>query len=1239
MSTPDQPASTRLSGTAYDRRRSRASGARPAPVPFDLNDIPFDPGVYLVEASAGTGKTFSLTHTVLRLLLDRDEAGNYRVREIGNVLVVTFTNAATSELITRVRAALRDAVDVFAGAATRTEKNAPVFALYEKYGATELPRLRDALSKIDQLAIFTIHGFCKRVLDESALESGTAFDAGFIEDDSIWIERVTQDWWRRTIYENAQLASLAVSETWKYDAFVKELKQWQRWPGTRIEPEEELGAACTALETERQRFTSEWDSAHVATFLAARKWYANAPLKPVREQRRAVAAGEALAAGNYAGLWMARRCTAEALRSNKGIQKRAKDQIEQLAHEPFVLSCDRLVAAADAVYRALRVSCFGDVARRFEAEKRGRHLLGFDDLLRRLRDALMAEGEQGLLATTIRARYDAALIDEFQDTDPYQFPIFATAFAERPLFLIGDPKQAIYAFRGADIFAYRDAAASADCVYTLDQNWRSTPRMVQCVNALFGRRPNAFLYDWIDFRAVTAARNADREIIGDERGAMHWWYIPSTDGKPISKESAARCFHQALAHECVRLVTSVESGGMGIAPGSIAVLVRDSYEAKDVQRALRRVGVPSILARLGDVLTSNEVRELEAILQAVLTPQRGTAVRAALATEIWGKNAAEIHEFSREESEPAWHALIDELVTLRELWVQRGFLRMAQTFMATHGVAERLLAYEDGERRLTNLRQSIELFHTLSVEERLSPEGLLLRVARARAMKTEEAERTELRLESDADAVQIVTIHKSKGLEYDVVFCPGLWSCKRGAADAPLLIHDGKDVIFDHHPETDPVHADRWKIGEAERLAEELRLLYVALTRARRRCYVAWGPVGKGKTGAAAWDTALAYLLRPDGIDGTPEDVVARVSEAMENDTAMWEVTLREFVGASEGTMTLELVDAADRQTERWVRPSTELRTPGPRADLPNAVQLDSWRIASFTSLTAAHHHDSYSSNDARDIADPGRARGSLIDAMPPAHSRDDFLAFPAGRAAGIVLHELFERIDFAADGDAVRALTLELLTRERLAVDPSDARIDAVTGMAERVLTDTLPSARFALRDVPRDVTLREWAFDLPLGVIDHDTLANIFGTHGGGVSLDYAHALRRLGADRTHGFLTGVVDLVFLHEGRWYVVDWKSDHLGDDPAQYERPALEREMFASHYVLQYHLYVTALHRYLRSRLPEYSYEKDFGGVYYAFLRGIDGSGRGWFADRPSASLIDALDALMDAAPATGGLA
>ena len=1203
--------------------------------PFDPMSVSLEPGVSLVEASAGTGKTFSITQLVLRLLLDKKSDGSWRVEGIGNILLVTFTNAATAELTTRVRALLRDAVDVFSGAETeRTKKREFLFALREQHGEAALPRLRKALASLDQLSIHTIHGWCRRVLEENALESGTPFGAQFLEEDAQLMERMAQDWWRRTMYEDEQLAALAVHSRWTHDAFLNDLKTWQRLPDVRLDPNEALPAAREALGRAMKEFARVWDAKAARGFLDSLTWRKNAPLASDVGRARVVNAGSALAAGDLrAGLPFIAACTTSAIRHEKtGIKQSPKPLFEAVPEQPFVRGCDTVAAALGAITLALRVSCLTDVHQRVDAEKRRRHLLGFDDMLRRLNSALERSGPDGVLARAIRARHDAALIDEFQDTDPFQFPIFTTAFAGRPLFLIGDPKQAIFGFRGADVFAYLKAAKEAERRYTLATNWRSTSRMIGAVNALFQFRRDPFVNREIAFTPASPATPAAEQVdplTNDGRGALHWWLLPPGEGKngapePLAKGKASDRERAAIVREVVRLLTEPTAADKPLEPAQIAVLVRSGKEGIAAQQALRVAGVPCIVAGLDDILKSRELHELESVLRAVLAPADARAVRAAMATDMWGKSAHDIHALSLAEREGEWQALVEQVVGWRDLWLRSGFMRATQAMLGGLGVVERLLAHEDGERRVTNLRHAVELLHGATTEERLSPEGLLLWISATRATGAEKAERTELRLETDADAVQIVTIHKSKGLEFDVVFCPGLWGTRRTDANAPVLVHEPDGTtVFDHGS---PDREARGRLAIAEELAEELRLVYVALTRAKLRCYVSWGAVKNKMTGLHAGHTALGYLLRSMEDEMSAADCAERVPAEFEASLAEWDAPLRQLVQRSEGAMTVEVLTEAQESSPCWAGVATERCTPEFRTDLPSADSLRGWRIASFTSLTAGRQVD-----DARDVADA--ADGARV--WTRAHRPADFMDFPAGRLPGVALHELFERADFDADDDALHALTSEVLHRSQL-VDHEE-RIGAVSGMMRRVLGDTLPGTTLALCDVPRDRTLREWSFHLPLGDVSAAILGETFARHGDEVSRRYAPALRRLSAERTHGFLSGVVDLAFEHEGRWHVVDWKSNQLGADLAHYERGELEREMFASHYVLQYHLYLTALHRFLTLRVKGYDYDTHMGGAWYAFLRGVDGTGRGWFNDRPPRALITALDALMTDSTSTRG--
>ena len=1198
---------------------SSPAGIRPADLDFELPPpagpvfdpvrTPIDDGITLVEAGAGTGKTFCITVAVVRLVLER-------VDDVARILVVTFTNAATDELVTRIRSALRSAVDVFAGEpVARTPATDPWFALRDRHGSAGLDRLRQALERIDQLAVFTIHGFCKRVLEESALESGTPYGAEFVEDDGALLERAAHDWWRRTFYDDPLLAALAVADCWTPAGFIADFRRWRRHPRTTVEPAApSLEAAAARLADARQAVLDAWDEARVGPLLDAIIWRKDAPLGG--GARACVRAGmEALAGGQLDALARLRACGVEAVM--EWANKTRKKPLDPVPGDPFFRACSALGHAIGDVLAAVRAGFFAAVARGFEEEKHRRHALGFDDLLRRLHDGITAEADGGALARAIRGRYDAALIDEFQDTDPFQFPIFSAAFRGCPLFLIGDPKQAIYGFRGADIFAYAAAVRQAHRRYTLLSNWRSTEGLVGGVNALFGRGDRPFLRpaDEIGFAPATAARPGPCPM-NDRRAPLQWWFVPSDDTER-NKGEARRLLQRRTAQEVRALLEGCmideETGLRPVRPGDMAVLVRSHHEAAAVQRELREAGVPSVVASTGDVLASPEMQELEHVLRAIASPQRSDTLRAALATELRGMEAHAIRRLSTEEGEADWAALLDEVAGDREAWLRHGFMRMIQRWLARHRVAERLLCLADGQRRMTNLRHAVELLHAAAEEERLSPDGLLAWLARERQVRAPDGGRRELRLETDADAVQIVTIHRSKGLEYGVVFCNCLWET-RDDTDDGVLVHEAGGMVLDYGS---PDRERRERQAAAERAAEELRLAYVAVTRARWRCYVGWGVIRD------ASHSALGWLLRPetDIAEGMSCEELLEAARGGAGDRGMWLKRLEAFAATHPRFMECHVL-AEDVPAGRWAGHRTEVAAAPSVRKFTAAAQLVRLGTASFTSLIRGHE----SAADERDVADPAAAPAA---AVAPA----GIFALARGRRTGDLLHAVFEDADFeAVDAPATRAMV-----ERHVARDPglagsigTEAAADAILDALRQVTSATLPGAAFALREVPKSDTLREWQFVLPLAPVTGRRLAAAFAAHACGPVQAYSARLARLSPVEVRGYLTGIMDLAFTHHGRWYVADWKSNHLGDAAGQYDAAAIEAEMTAHHYILQYHLYVLALHRHLSVRLPGYDYDRHVGGVWYAFVRGIDGSAaHGWWHDRPPRALVEALDRLL----------
>lgn len=1216
---------------------------------FDVVRSPFTPGISLVEASAGTGKTFNIAMSVVRLLLERDAHGTPLVQGIGNILVVTFTVAATDELVTRIRDMLRLAHEVYAGAMVDSS-NVVVQRLRELADADPAfarQRIAQAMREVDTLAVFTIHGFCKRVLDEFALESGTAFGATLLDDDHTLLVSAMQDWWRRRFYADAPLAAYAVAKKWTPDTFKEVYRTWRRFPDVALVPSPVFETARTVVTAALATFSATWDARAFRDAVATLIWNSKTPCGNPESLEALIAQAEAAVQGDLgAAEVVAASCCVEALTkaaTNRGTEQKARRAA--IADWPIAQAASALAEAMTQFLHAVRADCLQQVKRIVDAEKRRHSALGFDDLLEQLSRVLSAQGPDGWLARAIRQQFQAALIDEFQDTDQHQFRIFDTAFAGQPLFVIGDPKQAIYAFRGADVHAYLEAARKAEQAFTLDVNHRSATPMVEAVNQLFTNRPNPFVDHAIAFHEATAKdHKAPTGYKLEGHHALHWLFVPPGESRGKRGFESTGTAQQMLFAACVAHIRQQREARCP--SREIAVLVRTTSEGIAMARTLREARIPAVVSGLGNVLRSVEMDELQLVLEAVANPRQQARVRAALATPLWGASHDELVRLAQPEHEEQWQGVLNELDALRDLWISRGVLQMLQRLFALRQVSTRFMSFVDGDRRMTNLRHAVELLHAAASADELNIDGVLRWMTLARHDEDREREVAELRLETDADAVQVMTIHKSKGLQFDIVYCPTLWRAFPVGGDEPVLVHEDGGVVLDLGSEARPQRLLR---AEVERLAEDSRLVYVALTRARFRTYVGWGPIDAKDRKSAC--SALSFLLYDQpGHDTLPvEEQPALVATWFKADPDQWQGVLERLVARYPQHMHLQRLESA------LIVPSPAAAVPAevPRfaartlpTDIPVATRLDTFRIASFTALTAGTHGGVSGGGEpdvARDVDDERAA--SLVSPLGAAASvrdlpRSDFRTFPAGRREGSLLHTLFEHSHFDDSDVVLRERVTQRLTRAQIAVDETDPRIDATVRMMQAVYDAPLRPWPVTLRQVPSARAKHEWQFLLPFASpsrpVSRYALASCFEAHGGADGARYADQLRRLSVGRVHGFLTGFVDLVFQHQEQWFVVDWKSNQLGASAEAYGHEALRPVMEASHYTLQYHLYLVALHRYLTTRLPGYDYDRHVGGAGYAFLRGFGPesatTGQGWFTDRPSRALIESLSALMDRA-------
>ena len=1213
---------------------------------FDVYGCPLQ-GTRLVEASAGTGKTWSLSGLYLRLLLER-------ALPVAQILVVTFTNAAVAELRERIRQRIADALAHLRGAAPA---NADPFVpeLLRRLAAPHGPpaeqlvqRLELALHSFDEAAILTIHGFCQRALAEMPFSTGMPLQLTAISDDSELRQQVVNDFWRRHVAGAALSPALAAlllrrgDSPQRLDAklkrrLAKPLAQL-RWPAAldATPPVPDAGQWQRSFDAARACWRAEHPSIEAGVHAAlgrlpATRYTAQTLATACAEWQRLCA--QPAAPPTLAGFDKLDLLAERQLQPKKGQAPPAPHPFHALAQQ--LLDADAARVQATELQRlALLRRLLEEGPQALREAKHAQRVLGFDDMLFNLYARLHAEGS-GPLAALLRRRFSAALIDEFQDTDPLQYAIFRRLYqgSDAPLLLVGDPKQAIYSFRGADLHTYMAARSDADSEYTLADNQRSSGVLIAGLNALFGAQPRAFMLDGLAYRPVREGRKPRPPLHEDDGvacAALQLWQLPRDDaGQPLPKAEAVRLALQACAAEIARLLTAgqagrVRIGGRPLGGGDIAVLVRSHSQAARVRQALSALGVASVELSQASIFASADAADLERLLAAVLEPQREPLLRAALATEAMGRDAAALDALADDEF--ALLALIGRFAGYRDTWLQRGPGRMLREWMRTEGVAARLLSRPDGDRRMTNLRHLAELLQEAAAEHP-SPDALLrwLRRQRADARLDDSAQ---LRLESDRNLVQVVTIHKSKGLEYPLVFCPLLFdgSSEHGAESEGLEYHDasGRAVIEFRLPGEQPPAALA-QDAAVERAAEALRLTYVALTRAVHRCHLVVGPYltrhAKGSVSVKEscrarinWLVADQGLEPVQWLDARSEWLQdkARPAERIEAAWADWaarhapQVALQPLPLQAGTPLPPQLVSA------------TQPAALAPPRPLPQA-----WWIGSYSSLAHGARHEAAAADHDLRVRDAVPAAAAAVPA-------DDVLRFPRGAAAGECLHALFERADFD-DARTWPAAVAAALQRFGPALSTT-ADADHWPRMLLQMLHDVLHTPLIdgmRLADVPRARRLVELEFHLPARHVEAGALQRLLQAQG--LQLPALHF------GRLEGYLRGFIDLVFEHGGRYYVLDWKSNHLGDAPTDYAADALQHAMAAQGYTLQALLYALALQRHLQRRLPDYAHARHFGGVLYLFVRGVrphwtqpDGRPCGVHLMQPGQALLQQLSALFD---------
>lgn len=1176
---------------------------------FDFIHSPIEPGLSVIEASAGTGKTFAISHLVPRLLLEG------KISHLEKILLVTFTNDAAGELAGRVRQVLEK---LHAAPADEEARKAPgIHRLRLEFGQCEDfdKKLSQALLDIDRLSVSTIHSFCQRVLQDEGALCGMPVAPELIASHDEIVESVLHDLWEERIAGNPTAAAIAAAMEWRLETDLAFLKQALPLDQPElVPPVEDFGATLREVRDLAGKCTPEVVEALRKFLAGVSRWKKDAP----GEAERGQMLRDLRHRGEISASWIV--AVRQAAEMPDHISKGSKEGKGAAAAVPALEAVEvatKVVQRLQASQWAFQAGLLRAVREKLSVELKANRKVTYDGLIEVVYQALCGNHAMEL-SQRLRDRYQVGLIDESQDTDPRQFEIFRRIFmgadgaahGQHSLMLIGDPKQAIYGFRGADVNTYLGAKGQARRVFLLTRTFRAPEPLVGAINAVFSRE-RSLLKNGLEFSPGVSGKTQVTRLDGPDETAsspMEVWLVPDTQADDYSNAGKrTERITSSVASEIVRLlnagatlVTTDEEENVErslVRPGSFAVLVSDGKQAAAVAAALKSRAIPAITASGDDIMASEEASEVLAILQAIENPRRSRLLFAALVTHMLDGSIHSLDSGGHDED-----AVQQEFIRWQQTLERRGAAAAFVLIDQEKGVTRRLAGMDQGERRITNLRQLIELLQHVSVEHGNHCGRLVhwLEMEISRATNRSDIEERQLRLESDADAVRIVTMHASKGLEYPLVFCPFLWSSREPKGIQKLAVPGQSTQLINVRLTDDSSKQEL----EREALEDRLRLAYVALTRAKVKVWIHAGEVNgpQAKTG-----TATDWLFRLDASE--IHDQWCQRSYAGSRGTAH-AAGMDEILKAG-GRGLIEVREPPASSDDRWTGEDTSEQPMAP-ASMPPVIP-PAWALTSFSQLTKeAHQHE-----------DKTAAVEALeVDAVPAKVllGSNNFQAAPGGTLMGAAIHDWIEAWDFSRVNQGKLSEHLAKYPLPETKKDQAMSLADAVAGMLEHLRAAILPGLGCTVAVACPFSESSEWHFHLPIRTaLDARSLAVVFERHG---QPDYARVLRALTCESLQGYLHGFIDRIAFWDGKWGVVDWKTNNLGNSDADYVQPQLLQCARQSHYLLQAHLYLVALRRYLGPDTP-------IAGAWLVFLRGVRANSEFSILHvNPSAELLDELGGL-----------
>ncbi len=1171
-------------------------------------------GLSVIEASAGTGKTYAISHLLPRLLLDGT------VQSVDRILLVTYTKAAAGELAERVRKVLERLVEP--PAPDEATHHEGTHRLRELYGQEKISSvIGQALLDIDRLTVSTIHSFCQRTLQTEGALCGLPALPEVITSVEDLIETALHHEWDHRIAVNSLAGPIAVSQSWDPKDDRKFLNEALGVDTPVLIPAPKgFDTVLGEIRDRRADFPVNETKEIAAALKKVKHWNSKAPAEP-QLKTFLDALDNIGTAGDFD--FITAVIQIPLIHSDSWVKKSGK--VAKKANQPALDSLERLlppiiekVSKIKGLFPILRWEFQCEVINRVQSAVSKRlaesREITFDGLVEAVLLALRNEHSGTILADRLRSRYEVALIDESQDTDPRQFEIFSRVFLEggaegkSRMVMIGDPKQAIYGFRGADVNTYLEAKSRAVEIFSLTKTFRAPASLVHATNTFF-TRPDSFLKEGLEFIPTVSGLTHDEVLHLDGKpleGRLEAWIEPDHPNERDLKAANAHIAGQ-VADEIVRILNSkptLRSSKPGVVekavrPKDFAVLVYNRWQAMEVHKALTDRHVPAVRAAGDDVMASDEAGELLTILNALDDPRREGLRRAALATRLLGYDHARLFD------EGGGDAVLEMFVSWNEAILSRGIAHVFALIDDKMSVVSRLAAMEGGERRITNLRHLVDLLQGVYVEHGSQFEQMHRWYAQevGKADERTLVDERQLQLESDADSVRIITMHTAKGLEFPLVFCPFLWNARKidGIRKANIPFREnlpegepekGTYLVETSLPSNDQsAWIPRIRILELE---ENLRLAYVALTRAQVRVWIYGGMVTKNPQPESALDWLLRYDQSGSDAVGTRHRTGIDVLKRMCTD---------------DSAIVFSDPPAVQASPAKWR--SADAIVPHHLEAQEARLITGEWGMSSFSSITREKNaHAPNESAPSRSLMEPPVAPRIL----------NPFAKSPGGTLVGTAVHGWIENWDFTPFEIGALEKYLSSYPFASKETQEGVSFIQQMGAMLEELRSSRLDGMDCPISEACPRPEASEWHFHLPMRKgFGASALAGVFGKHG---MKEYAKSLRELPAENLNGYLHGFLDRIALHRNSWGVIDWKTNRLPNE--NYEPAALGECVRQSHYLLQAHLYLIALRRRLGP-------DAAIAGAWVVFLRGIrSGTSEGIFHVNPDPSLMRDLDDLFE---------